>query len=152
MQHVCMLSWPARWSSSCILWTSRAVPCSSRAVSWAGYFLTECIANKFSQLLSLWNPVRGNCIMMSRTDKFRLGRYFRNVESVSWDLQLLSIHGKNFFYLFWPCVLESDIVIDSVHIETFIFPSSSLHKSEVISSGPCMTYENLTDPWIEKCL
>jgi hypothetical protein len=25
---------------------------------------------------------------MTRTDKFRLGRYFRNVESVSWDFCL----------------------------------------------------------------
>jgi len=44
--------------------------------------------------------------MMSRTDNFRLGRSFRNVESVSWDLKLLSVHGKTFFNYFDPVYLE----------------------------------------------
>lgn len=44
--------------------------------------------------------------MMSRTDNFRLGRSFRNVESVSWELKLFSIHGKNFFNYFGPVYLE----------------------------------------------
>ena len=102
---------------------------------------------------------------MSMTDKFRLGRYFRNVESMSWDLHFLSMHSKIFFVtILTASVLGSDIFIDSVHNETsytdlfllasfyLLFSQLPHSKSEVISPGTCMTYQNLTEPRLEKCL